>query len=62
MISSGDTDVGTLGGPNILVRCDGSSAPLNPENEASGVIAPDADVTNGIIHGIDTALQIPSSS
>ena len=62
MIPEGDTDVSTLEGSNILVRRDGSSVTLNPENEASGVIAPDVDVTNGVIHGIDTVLSIPSSS
>ena len=61
MIPEGDTDVSTLEGSNILVRRDGSSVTLNPENEASGVIAPDVDVTNGVIHGIDTVLSIPSS-
>ena len=44
------------------MRRDGSSVTLNPENEASSVIAPDVDVTNGVIHGIDTVLSIPSSS
>jgi transforming growth factor-beta-induced protein len=62
MIPSGDTDVTTLEGSNLLVRRDGGSVTLNPENEASGVIVPDMDVTNGVIHGIDTVLQIPSSN
>ncbi len=57
-----DTDVATLEGSNVLVRRDGSSVTLNPENEASSVIAPDVDVTNGVIHGIDTVLEIPSSN
>ena len=61
MIPEGDTDVSTLEGSNLLVRRDGSSVTLNPENEASSVIAPDVDVTNGVIHGIDTVLSIPSS-
>jgi len=61
MIPEGDTDVSTLEGSNILVRRDGSSVTLNPGNEASSVIAPDVDVTNGVIHGIDTVLSIPSS-
>jgi len=61
MIPEGDTDVPTLEGSNILVRRDGSSVTLNPGNEASSVIAPDVDVTNGVIHGIDTVLSIPSS-
>jgi transforming growth factor-beta-induced protein len=59
MIPEGDTDVGTLEGSNVLVRRDGSSVTLNPGNEAASVIAPDVDVTNGVIHGIDTVLQIP---
>jgi len=62
MIPSGDTPVSTLEGSDLLVRRDGSSVTLNPENEASSVIAPDVDVTNGVIHGIDTVLSIPSSS
>jgi transforming growth factor-beta-induced protein len=62
MIPDGDTNVGTLEGSNVLVRRDGSSVTLNPGNEASSVIAPDVDVTNGVIHGIDTVLQIPSSN
>ena len=62
MIPEGDTDVSTLEGSNLLVRRDGSSVTLNPENEASSVIAPDVDVTNGVIHGIDTVLSIPSSA
>jgi transforming growth factor-beta-induced protein len=62
MIPSGDTPVSTLEGSDILVRRDGSSVTLNPANEASSVIAPDVDVTNGVVHGIDTVLSIPSSS
>jgi Secreted and surface protein containing fasciclin-like repeats len=62
MIPGGDTDVGTLEGSNILVRRDGSSVTLNPENEASSAAAPDVDVTNGVIHGIDTVLSIPPSN
>lgn len=62
MIPDGDTDVATLEGSNILVRRDGSSVTLNPENEASSVVAPDVDVTNGVIHGVDTVLSIPSSN
>jgi len=62
MIPDGNTDVGTLEGSDVLVRRDGSSVTLNPENEASSVIAPDVDVTNGVIHGIDTVLQIPPSN
>jgi len=63
MIPDGDTDVATLEGSNVLVRRDGSSVTLNPEGDAaSSVIAPDVDVTNGVIHGIDTVLNIPSSN
>jgi transforming growth factor-beta-induced protein len=59
MIPEGDTDVGSLEGSNILVRRDGGSVTLNPGSEASSVITPDVDVTNGVIHGIDRVLQIP---
>ncbi len=61
-IPDGDTNVSTLEGSDVLVRRDGSSVTLNPETEASSVIAPDVDITNGVIHGIDTVLSIPSSS
>jgi len=35
---------------------------LNPNAEAASVVAPDVDVTNGVAHGIDTVLEIPSSN
>ncbi|WP_103029646.1 fasciclin domain-containing protein [Salinibacter altiplanensis] len=63
MIPDGqNTDVATLEGSNILVQRDGSSVTLNPGNKAASVAAPDVDVTNGVIHGIDTVLQIPSGN
>jgi len=61
MIPSGDTNVPTLQGSNILVRRNDDGITLNPENEASSVLVPDVDVTNGVVHGIDTVLQIPSN-
>ena len=62
MIPDGNTDVSTLTGSNVLVQRDGDSITLNPGNGAASVITPDVDVTNGVIHGIDTVLSMPSSS
>jgi transforming growth factor-beta-induced protein len=61
MIPEGNTDVSTLTGSSVLVQRDGDSITLNPENEAASVVTPDVDVTNGVIHGIDTVLSMPSS-
>jgi transforming growth factor-beta-induced protein len=46
----------------VTVVRDGNAVTLNPNNEASSVVAPDVDVSNGVIHGVDTVLQIPSSN
>jgi transforming growth factor-beta-induced protein len=56
------TDVPTLEGSDVTVLRDGRAVTLNPNNEASSVVAPDVDVSNGVIHGVDTVLQIPSSN
>jgi transforming growth factor-beta-induced protein len=57
-----ETPLETLEGSDVTVIRDGSSVTLNPSNEAASVAAPDVDVTNGVIHGIDTVLSIPSSN
>jgi len=57
-----ETALPTLEGSDVTVIRDGSAVTLNPNNEASSVVAPDVDVSNGVIHGVDTVLQIPSSN
>jgi transforming growth factor-beta-induced protein len=57
-----ETALPTLEGSDVTVVRDGNAVTLNPNNEASSVVAPDVDVSNGVIHGVDTVLQIPSSN
>jgi transforming growth factor-beta-induced protein len=56
------TDLPTLEGSDVTVVRDGSAVTLNPNNEAASVAVPNVEVENGVIHGIDTVLQIPSSN
>jgi transforming growth factor-beta-induced protein len=55
-------DLPTLEGSNVTVVRSGSDVTLNPNAEASSVVAPNVEVENGVIHGVDTVLQIPSSN
>lgn len=56
-IPSGRTSgVGTLEGSNVTIDRSGSSVTINPGDDNAGVAAPDVDVSNGVIHGIDTVL------
>lgn len=57
-----ETPLPTLEGADVAVVRSGSDVTLNPNAEASGVVAPDVDVSNGVIHGVDTVLQIPSGN
>ena len=57
-----ETPLPTLEGSDVTVVRDGSAVTLNPGAEASSVVAPDVDVSNGVIHGIDTVLQIPAAN
>ena len=57
-----ETALPTLEGSDVTVVRDGNAVTLNPGAEASSVVAPDVDVSNGVIHGVDTVLQIPSSN
>jgi transforming growth factor-beta-induced protein len=57
-----ETALPTLEGSDVTVVRDGNAVTLNPNAEASGVVAPNVEVSNGVIHGIDTVLQIPSSN
>jgi transforming growth factor-beta-induced protein len=57
-----ETALPTLEGSDVTVVRDGNAVTLNPNDEASSVVAPDVDVSNGVIHGVDTVLQIPSGN
>lgn len=58
-VPTSETDLPTLEGSNVTVVRSGSDVTLNPNAEAASVAAPDVNVRNGVIHGIDTLLQIP---
>ncbi|MEF8939064.1 MAG: fasciclin domain-containing protein [Salinivenus sp.] len=57
-----ETPLPTLEGSDVTVVRDGNAVTLNPNAEASSVVAPNVEVSNGVIHGVDTVLQIPSSN
>ena len=57
-----ETALPTLEGSDVTVVRDGNAVTLNPNAEASSVVAPNVEVSNGVIHGVDTVLQIPSSN
>jgi transforming growth factor-beta-induced protein len=57
-----ETALPTLEGSDVTVVRDGNAVTLNPGAEASSVAVPNVEVENGVIHGIDTVLQIPSSN
>lgn len=54
-----ETDLPTLEGSNVTVVRSGSDVSINPNADDASVVAPDVEVSNGVIHGIDTVLQIP---
>ena len=51
-----ETDLPTLEGSNVTVVRSGSDVTVNPSDENASVVAADVDVSNGVIHGIDTVL------
>ncbi|WP_169577910.1 fasciclin domain-containing protein [Salisaeta longa] len=55
-VPTSETAVPTLQGTDVTVVRSGSSVTINPSDEDASVIAPDVDVSNGVIHGIDTVL------
>ena len=62
-VPTSETALPTLEGSDVTVVRSGSDVTINPnaENaEAASVIAPDVTVENGVIHGIDTVLSLPS--
>ena len=61
-VPTSETPLPTLEGSDVTVVRDGNAVTLNPNAEASSVIAPNVDVSNGVIHGLDRILSIPSSS
>lgn len=54
-----ETALPTLEGSDGTVLRDGEAVTLTPNEEASSVVAPDVDVSNGVVHGVDTVLEIP---
>ncbi|MEF8817530.1 MAG: fasciclin domain-containing protein [Salinibacter sp.] len=54
-----ETALPTLEGSDATVVRSGSDVAINPNSENASVIAPDVEASNGVIHGIDTVLQIP---
>ena len=59
-VPTSETPLPTLQGSDVTVVQSGSDVTINPNAEAASVIAPDVTVENGVIHGIDTVLSIPS--
>jgi len=57
-----ETNLPTLEGSDVTVVRDENAVTLNPNAEASSVVAPNVEVSNGVIHGVDTVLQIPPSN
>lgn len=60
-ISDGQS-VETLEGGDVTFGVSGGTITVNPSAENATVAAPDVEVSNGIIHGIDTVLIPPSGS
>lgn len=59
-VPTSETALPTLEGSDVTVVRSGSDVTINPNAEAASVIAPDVTVENGVIHGIDTVLSLPS--
>jgi len=59
-VPTSETALPTLEGSDVTVVRSDSDVTINPNAEAASVIAPDVTVENGVIHGIDTVLSIPS--
>jgi len=59
-VPTSETPLPTLEGSEVTVVKSGSDVTINPNAEDASVIAPDVTVENGVIHGIDTVLSIPS--
>ena len=55
-VPTSETDVPTLEGSNATVVRSGSDVTINPNDDNASVVAPNVDVSNGVIHGIDTVL------
>ena len=53
------TALPTLQGASVNVVRNGSHVTINPDTDHAGVIAPDREVSNGVIHGINTVLTLP---
>ena len=60
-ISDGQS-VETLEGSDVTFGVSGGTITVNPSADNATVAAPDVQVSNGIIHGIDTVLTPPSGS
>lgn len=55
-VPTSETDVPTLEGSNATVVRSGSDVTINPNDDNASVVTPNVDVSNGVIHGIDTVL------
>lgn len=55
-IPSGQTSATTAQGSNVIIDRSSSGIFINPNDENASVAAPDVDVSNGIVHGIDKVL------
>jgi uncharacterized surface protein with fasciclin (FAS1) repeats len=53
------TALPTLQGAHVTVVRNGSHVAVNPDTDHAAVIAPDREVSNGVIHGINTVLTLP---
>lgn len=55
-VPTSETDLPTLEGSNATVVRSGSDVTINPNDDNASVVTPNVDVSNGVIHGIDTVL------
>lgn len=60
-VPTSETALPTLEGSDVTVVRSGTDVTVNPNDENASVIVPNVDVSNGVIHGIDTVLLPPSN-
>ena len=56
-----ETTLSTLEGSDVSVVRSGSNVTINPATDNASVFAPNVNVSNGVIHGIDAVLMPPSN-
>ena len=60
-VPTAETAITSLEGSDVTVVRSGSNVTINPNADNANVVAPDVEVSNGVIHGIDTVLIPPSN-